>query len=59
MVRDPSRSCAIEVIEIDPNVQTELGGPAQATDSHAMPFADFVAEVFEILERNPRVKEIW
>ena len=45
------RQAAIEVIElVPPYVQTELGGPAQATDPHAMPLGDFVAEVFDILK---------
>ena len=49
----------LEVIElVPPYVQTELGGRAQATDPHAMPLAAFVAEVFDILERNPRTPEI-
>jgi uncharacterized oxidoreductase len=50
---------AVDIIElVPPYVQTELGGPAQATDPHAMPLGDFVAEVFDILDRNPRVEEI-
>jgi uncharacterized oxidoreductase len=50
---------AVDVIElVPPYVQTELGGPGQATDPHAMPLGDFVAEVFDILDRNPRVEEI-
>jgi len=50
---------AIDVIElVPPYVQTELGGPAQATDPHAMPLGDFISEVFDILDHNPRVEEI-
>jgi uncharacterized oxidoreductase len=53
------KDTAIEVIElVPPYVQTELGGPAQATDPYAMPLEGFVAEVFDILEQNPRVEEI-
>jgi uncharacterized oxidoreductase len=50
---------AVDVIElVPPYVQTELGGSAQARDPHAMPLGDFVAEVLDILGRNPRVEEI-
>jgi uncharacterized oxidoreductase len=50
---------AIEVIElVPPYVQTELGGPAQATDPRAMPLTDFVSEVFEHLEHDPEAEEI-
>jgi len=40
------RITSVEVLElIPPYVQTELGGPQQATDPHAVPLADFIAEV--------------
>jgi len=40
----------VEVLElIAPYVQTELSGPAQATDPNAMPLADYAAEVMEML----------
>ena len=42
-----------------PYVQTELGGPRQATDPHAMPLADYVAEVMRLLgEPSPPRGEI-
>jgi uncharacterized oxidoreductase len=44
------RKTSVEVLELTPPyVQTELGGPHQATDPHAMPLADFIAEVMQIL----------
>jgi uncharacterized oxidoreductase len=49
----------VQVIELPPPyVQTELGGPAQATDPRAMPLAEFVAEVMDILTTQPDVKEV-
>lgn len=45
------RETSVEVIElIPPYVQTELSGPQQATDLHAMPLADYIAEVMQVLE---------
>lgn len=47
------RGTSVEILElIPPYVQTELGGPQQTTDPHAMPLADYIAEVMQILE-NP------
>jgi uncharacterized oxidoreductase len=41
----------VEILElIPPYVQTELGGPQQTTDPHAMPLADYIAEVMQILD---------
>ena len=49
----------VGVIElIPPYVQTELTGSAQATDPHAMPLGDFIAETMNILETTPDVAEI-
>lgn len=46
------RHTGVEVLELaPPYVQTELGGPQQATDPHAMPLADFIAEVMDLLGR--------
>ena len=54
------RATAVEVLELaPPYVQTELGGPRQASDPHAMPLADYVAEVMRLLgEPNPSRGEI-
>ena len=41
-----------------PYVQTELTGPAQATDPHAMPLADFISETMSILDTSPDVVEV-
>ncbi len=47
------RKTQVEVLEIaPPYVQTELGGPRQASDPRAMPLKDYVAEVVQILESN-------
>jgi uncharacterized oxidoreductase len=44
------RETSVEVLELaPPYVQTELGGPSQATDPAAMPLADYIAEVMQIL----------
>jgi uncharacterized oxidoreductase len=49
----------LQVIElIPPYVQTELQGPEQATDPRAMPLADYIDEVTDILENEPEVDEI-
>jgi uncharacterized oxidoreductase len=51
------RETSVEVLELaPPYVQTELGGPHQATDPNAMPLADYVTEVMEVLgeSRPPR-----
>jgi uncharacterized oxidoreductase len=44
---------SLEILELaPPYVQTELGGPQQASDPRAMPLAEYVAEVMQILEGN-------
>jgi uncharacterized oxidoreductase len=49
----------VRVIEIvPPYVQTELGGPAQATDPNAMPLQEFVDEALAILKSAPSVDEV-
>jgi uncharacterized oxidoreductase len=46
------RLTSVEVLELaPPYVQTELAGPHQATDPHAMPLADFITEVMQILSQ--------
>ena len=45
---------SVEVLELPPPyVQTELGGPAQATDPSAMPLADYIEEVMQRLAGPP------
>jgi uncharacterized oxidoreductase len=40
----------VKVLELaPPYVQTELAGPHQATDPHAMPLANYIAEVMQVL----------
>lgn len=47
------RKTSVEVLELaPPYVQTELGGPKQASDPRAMPLDKYTDEVMEILERN-------
>jgi uncharacterized oxidoreductase len=44
------RETAVEVLELaPPYVQTELSAPRQASDPNAMPLADYIAEVMQIL----------
>jgi uncharacterized oxidoreductase len=48
------RRSSVEVLElIPPYVQTALSGPHQATDPHAVPLADYVAEVMRFFD-DPR-----
>jgi uncharacterized oxidoreductase len=49
----------VQVIElVPPFTQTELQGPEQATNPHAMPLADYIAETVGILEREPTAVEV-
>jgi uncharacterized oxidoreductase len=44
------RETSVKVLElVPPYVQTELGGPSQATDPRAMPLADYIGEVMQVL----------
>jgi uncharacterized oxidoreductase len=53
------RKTKVEVLElVPPYVQTELMGAHQAKDPRAMPLAEFIAEVMEILKTQPQAKEI-
>jgi uncharacterized oxidoreductase len=53
------RNTSVRVIEIvPPYVQTELGGPAQATDPNAMPLQEFVDEALAILKSAPSAYEV-
>ena len=45
------RATSVEVLELaPPYVQTELTGPGQTSDPHAMPLADYADEVMRVLE---------
>lgn len=58
-LRHQLKGTAVQVIEIvPPYVQTELMGPHQAKDPHAMPLKDFVAETMNILGADAQVKEV-
>jgi len=49
----------VQVLElIPPYVQTELQGERQASDPHAMPLAEFIAESMHILTTSPDAFEI-
>ena len=54
------RETPVEVLELaPPYVQTELGGPRQATDPNAMPLSDYIGEVMRLLgEPSPPRGEI-
>lgn len=56
-VRVQLRKTTVEVLELaPPYVQTELGGPRQASDPRAMPLEDYTTEVMQILENNTAEK---
>lgn len=54
------RDSTVEVLELaPPYVQTEIGGPQQLSDPRAMPLAEYLAEVMQLLaEPNPPRGEI-
>lgn len=53
------KDTSIQVVELaPPYVQTELTGKDQASDPMAMPLADFISEVMQILKENPEVQEV-
>lgn len=53
------RHTSVEVLEIaPPYVQTELLGAHQASDPRAMPLADYISEVMNLLSEQPEAKEI-
>jgi uncharacterized oxidoreductase len=50
---------SVQVIElVPPFVQTELTGPAQATNPLAMPLQDYIDETIQILSASPDVTEV-
>lgn len=59
-LRTQLRETSVEVLELaPPYVQTELGGSSQAINPNAMPLADYIAEVMQILsDPNPSHGEI-
>lgn len=58
-LRHQLRNTGVQVIElVPPYVQTELMGERQANDPNALPLADFVREVLELLETQPDAREI-
>lgn len=58
-LRHQLRGTKVQVIELPPPyVQTELGGPSQAADPRAMPLAEFIAEVMDILTKQPDATEV-
>ncbi|WP_425148728.1 SDR family oxidoreductase [Deinococcus sp.] len=58
-LRHQLRNAGVQVIElVPPYVQTELMGPGQATDPHAMPLAEYIAETLHLLETAPDAQEI-
>jgi uncharacterized oxidoreductase len=53
------KNTAVRVLELaPPYVQTELMGEQQANDPRAMPLADYIAEVMQILSTQPEANEI-
>jgi uncharacterized oxidoreductase len=58
-IRQQLKGTPVKVIEIaPPYVQTHLMGENQAVDPNAMPLADFIAEVIDILTKNPDAAEV-
>ncbi len=58
-LREQLKGTTTEVIELaPPYVQTELMGERQAKDPRAMPLADFLSEVMQILTTQPDVTEV-
>jgi uncharacterized oxidoreductase len=58
-LRHQLKGTKVQVIELPPPyVQTELGGPEQASDPRAVPLAEFIAGVMEILTTRPDATEV-
>jgi uncharacterized oxidoreductase len=58
-LRHQLRDTSVEILELaPPYVQTELMGEHQANDPRAMPLADFISEVMDLLSTQPEAKEI-
>ncbi len=57
-LRHQMRGSSVEVLELaPPAVQTDLM-PGQATSAHAMPLADYIAEVMALLAQDPTPAEV-
>lgn len=57
-LRAQLKGTSVQVIELaPPAVQTDLM-PGQATSAHAMPLADYTAEVMMLLEKDPDADEV-
>ena len=53
------KDTSVQVLElVPPYVQTELMGPGQASDPHAMPLKDFIDETMNLLATSPEATEI-
>ena len=58
-IREQLKGTSVKVVEIaPPYVQTELMGERQASDPNAMPLADFISEVMQILTDQPDAAEV-
>jgi len=58
-VRHQLKGSGVDVIELaPPYVQTELMGAQQAADPRAMPLAEFIDEVMQLLETQPNAAEV-
>jgi uncharacterized oxidoreductase len=58
-LRHQLKGTKVQVIELPPPyVQTELGGPQQAADPRAVPLAEFIAGVMDILTNQPDATEV-
>lgn len=57
-VRVQLRGTSVEVLELaPPYVQTELGGPQQASDPRAMPLDAYTSEVISILKDSSKIEK--
>ena len=53
------KQTCVEVLELaPPYVQTELGGPHQAADPHAVPLEEYIAEVMHLLGQQQQVSNV-
>ena len=58
-LRHQLRGTSVQVLEwVPPYVQTELISAQQASDPHAMPLKNFIAESIQILTQSPDAPEI-